>query len=182
MFPSGIAISYAGFPEKLGEAAAAARGLGMSLEGMDKIASGLLDFESSIAAEMEAELLTGQALNLEKARELALNNDLAGVANELANQGITSAKFSKMNRLEQEAQAKALNMSRDQMADMLIQQGLYVGMNEKGLSDAQKVALEDMKRVDAQEKFATAIGKLQQALAPIVGFFADILSNSLVYL
>ena len=177
---SGIAISYAGFPEKLGEAAAAARGLGMSLEGMDKIASGLLDFESSIAAEMEAELLTGQALNLEKARELALNNDLAGVANELANQGITSAKFSAMNRLQQEAQAKALNMSRDEMADMLIQQGLYVGMSEKGLSDAQKVALEDMKRVDAQEKFATAIGKLQQALAPIVGFFADILSNSLV--
>ena len=177
---SGIAISYAGFPEKLGEAAAAARGLGMSLEGMDKIASGLLDFESSIAAEMEAELLTGQALNLEKARELALNNDLAGVANELANQGITSAKFSAMNRLQQEAQAKALNMSRDEMADMLIQQGLYVGMSEKGLSDAQKVALEDMKRVDAQEKISTAIAKLQQALSPIVGFFADILSNSLV--
>lgn len=175
---SGIAITYAGFPEKLGEAAAAARGLGMNLEGLDKIASGLLDFESSIAAEMEAELLTGQALNLEKARELALNNDLAGLANELANQGITSAKFSKMNRLQQEAQAKAMNMSREQMADMLIQQGLFVGMSEKGLSDAQKVALEDMKRVDAQEKFATAIGKLQQALAPIVGFFADILSNS----
>ena len=76
----------------------------------------MLDFESSIAAEMEAELLTGQALNLEKARELALNNDLAGVANELANQGITSAKFSKMNRIQQEAQAKAMNMSREEMA------------------------------------------------------------------
>jgi len=176
----GIAISYAGFPDKLAEAATAARGLGMDLGKLDNIASGLLDFETSIASEMEAELLTGQALNLEKARELALNNDLAGVAKELANQGITSAKFSKMNRLQQEAQAKAMNMSREEMAQMLLQQEMNNGLSEDALNDAQKATLEDMKRVDAQEKFATAIGKLQQALAPIVGFFADILSNSVV--
>lgn len=176
----GIAISYAGFPEKLAEAATAARGLGMDLGKLDDIAGGLLKFESSIAAEMEAELLTGQALNLEKARELALNNDLEGVAKELANQGITSAKFSKMNRIQQEAQAKAMNMSRDEMSRMLLQQEMNNGLSEDALNDAQKATLEDMKRVDAQEKFATAIAKLQQVLAPIVGFFADILSNSLV--
>lgn len=175
-----IAISYAGFPDKLAEAATAARGLGMDLGKLDDIAGGLLEFETSIASEMEAELLTGRALNLEKARELALNNDLAGVAKELANQGITSANFSKMNRIQQEAQAKAMNMSREEMARMLLQQEMNNGLSEDALNDAQKATLEDMKRVDAQEKFATAIGKLQQALAPIVGFFADILSNSVV--
>ena len=176
----GIAISYAGFPEKLGEAAAAAASMGMNLAGVDKIAGSLLDFESSITAEMEAELLTGQQLNLEKARQLALNNDLAGVAEELKNQGITSTKFSNLNRKAQEAQAKALGMSRDEMARMLLQQEMKNGLSEDALTDAQKVTAEDLKRVDAQEKFATAIAKLQQALAPIVGFFADILSNSIV--
>jgi len=176
----GIAVSYAGFPDKLAEAATAARGLGMNLEQVDKIAGSLLQFESSIASEMEAELLTGRSLNLEKARELALNNDLAGVAKELASQGITSANFSQMNRIQQEAQAKALGMSRDEMARMLLSQEMQNGLSEDALNDAQKATLEDLKRVEAQEKFSTAIGKLQQALAPIVGFFADILSNSFV--
>ena len=176
----GIAISYAGFPGKLAEAAATARGLGMNLSQVDKIASSLLNFQSSIEAEMEAELLTGRSLNLEKARQLALDNDLAGVAKELANQGITSTNFSKMNRIQQESQAKALGMSRDEMARMLLAQEMQNGLSESALNDAQKATLEDMKRVDAQEKFATAIAKLQQALAPIVGIFADIASNSLV--
>jgi len=176
----GIAISYAGFPEKLGEAASAAASMGMNLAGVDKIASSLLDFESSISAEMEAELLTGQSLNLEKARQLALNNDLAGVAKELTNQGITSTKFSNLNRKAQEAQAKALGMSRDEMARMLLTQEMQGSLSEGALNDAQKVTLEDMKRVDAQEKFTTAIAKLQQALSPIVGFFADVLSNSIL--
>ena len=176
----GIAISYAGYPEKLGAAATAAAGLGMSLADVDKIAGSLLDFQSSIEAEMEAELLTGRQLNLEKARQLALDNDLEGVAKELANQGITSANFSKMNRIQQEAQAKALGMSRDEMARMLLQQQIGNDLSGEGLNAAQKATLEDLKRVDAQEKFATAIGKLQQALAPIVGLFADIVSNSKV--
>lgn len=175
-----IAISYAGFPDKLGEAAAAARGLGMSLGDVDKIAGSLLNFETSIANEMEAELLTGRSLNLEKARELALNNDLAGVAKELANQGITSSNFSTMNRIQQEAQAKALGMSRDEMAKMLLTQEMQNGLSADALNDAQKATLEDLKRVDAQEKFATAIAKLQQAFSPIVGIIADIASNSIV--
>jgi hypothetical protein len=176
----GIAIKFAGYPDKLGEASAAAAGLGMSLGDVDKIAGSLLQFEQSINAELEAELLTGRQLNLEKARELALSNDLAGVAEELANQGITSANFSQMNRIQQEAQAKALGMSVDDMARMLLQQEMNNGLSEDALSDAQKKTLEDLKQVEAQEKFAAAIAKLQQALAPVVEFFADILSNSYV--
>ena len=176
----GIAISYAGYPGKLAEAATAARGLGMSLGDIDKIAGSLLNFESSIASEMEAELLTGRSLNLEKARELALNNDLAGVAKELANQGITSTNYSQMNRIQQEAQAKALGMNRDEMARMLLAQEMQGSLSEGALNDAQKATLEDMKRVTAQEKIATAIAKLQQAFAPIIGFIADIVSQSWV--
>jgi len=175
-----IAVSYAGYPDKLGKAAATAKSLGMSLSDIDKIAGSLLNFEESISAELEAELLTGKSLNLEKARELALSNDLEGVAKELANQGITAASFSQMNRVQQEAQAKALGMSRQEMSKMLLAQSATSNIAEDQLDAAQKQTLEQLKQEEAAEKFKKSIEKLTQALAPVVGFFADILSNSYV--
>tara|TARA_R110000782_G_scaffold267265_1_gene362544 strand:+ start:3443 stop:6331 length:2889 start_codon:yes stop_codon:yes gene_type:complete len=172
----GIAISYAGYPEKLGEAAATAKGLGMNLGEVDKIASSLLNFETSIANELEAELLTGKSLNLEKARTAALNNDLKTVGEELANQGITSSKFSQMNRLAQEAQAKALGMSRDEMAKMLLAQEMSNGLSEDALSAAQKQTYESLKNEEAAEKFKKSIEKIQQALAPMIDGLASVLS------
>ena len=49
----------------------------MEMSQLDGIASSLMDFESSIKNELEAELLLGKNLNLEKARQAALNNDLS---------------------------------------------------------------------------------------------------------
>ena len=182
-----IGILYLGYPEKLGAAATAAAAMGTNLEGVKKLASSLLEFESSIQAEMEAEVLTGKQLNLEKARQFALSNDLEGVSRELMNQGITSASFSRLNSIQQQAQAKALGMSTEQMATMLIRQGLSLDMSERGLSDAQKQTLEHMKQEEAGKKMEAAMAKISQALAPLVDIFADILtpiagvlSNSLV--
>ena len=174
-----IAIIYTGYPEKLAAAASAANSIGMNLGEVKGIANELLNFQSSIESEMEAELLTGQALNLEKARSLALSNDLEGLATEIANQGITSASFAALSAKGQAAQAKALGMSTAQMSKMLIQQGLTVGMSEEGLSNAQKQALADMKQEEAQEKIAKSIEKIQQAFAPIVDVVADVLTGTL---
>lgn len=174
-----IAILYTGYPEKLASAAAAANSIGMELGDVASIASNLLDFQSSIESEMEAELLTGQALNLEKARSLALSNDLEGLAKEIANQGITSASFAALSAKGQAAQAKALGMSTAQMSKMLIQQGLTVGMSEEGLDDAQKQELSLMKQEEAQEKITKAIEKMQQVFAPIVEVVADVLTGFL---
>ena len=175
-----IALTYLGYPEKLGAAATAAASMGTNLSGVAKIAEGLLNFESSIAAEMEAELLTGQSLNLEKARQFALMNDLEGVATELLNQGITSLSYSKLNFIQQKAQAAALGMTRAEMSKMLMTQGLSVNMSKVGLSDMQKQTLESMEQQEVQEKLSAAVAKMQQAFAPIVGFIADIVSNTVV--
>ena len=175
-----IAVNYAGYPGELAAAATAAAGLGMNLSQVDKIAGSLLEFESSIQAEMEAELLTGKSLNLEKARQLALDNDLAGLSNELANQGITMASFSQMGRVAQEAQAKALGMSKQQMSKMLMMKEMEGTLDRESLSAAGKQQYDDIKKLETQETFNTAIGKMQEALAPVVGFFADILSSAYV--
>ena len=170
----GIAISYAGYPGELAKAATAAQALGMTLGDVDRIAGSLLNFEQSIQAEMEAELLTGRQLNLEKARLLALNNDLEGVAKELSSQGITSANFSKLNRIQQEAQAKALGMSRDEMAKMLLQQGLSKDLSEDSLNAAQKQTLEQLKTQEATESFQKALEGVSQAFSPIFNFIKGI--------
>ena len=166
--------------EALAEAAIQAKRLGMNMSDLNSIASKLVDFESSISAELEAELLTGQQLNLEKARELALTNDLAGLGKELEKQGITAEKYSKMNRIQQEAQAKALGMSSEQMGKMLMQQEYAKLGAEEFTEKYGEQNYEAAKQVDVQKKLEAALTKIADAVAPILTFFANLLSNSLV--
>jgi len=117
-----IKLSTKGGLEGLTKSAIEASKLGLSLQKVSDIANGLLDFESQIAAELEAEVITGKDLNLELAQQAALNNDLATVASEVAKNIGSAAEYSKMNRLEQEALAKAVGMSREELADVLTTQ------------------------------------------------------------
>ena len=114
-----IKINFKGSAEELTRAFVQSKKLGLELQKVDDIANSLLNFEDSIAAEMEAELLTGKQLNLEKAREAALMNDQVGLMEALAEQGVTQTEFANMNRIQQDSIAKAMGMSRESMADML---------------------------------------------------------------
>ena len=162
-----VKASLAGNPKALAQAAAAARRLGLSLQEVDSIADSLLDFESSINSELEAQLLTGRSLNLSKARELALNNDLAGLSNEIFKNQVSVAEFSQMNRIQQEGLAKALGMNRDQLAKMAFQQAKLNGLTDKQAAAAAGVSLEEMQRVEIQENFQMALQKTLQVFEPI---------------
>ena len=134
-----LAAQYKNNPDLIGKAVIQAQKLGMTLEQTKKISQGLLNFEDSISAELEAELLTGQDLNLERARGLALQGDTAGAAEELMkNLGPNGlAKFQSMNVIQQEAYAKALGMSADELGDSLVRQkqiNEVEATNGKGLS------------------------------------------------
>jgi hypothetical protein len=164
----------------LAEATIQAKELGLELSDLNGIANKLVDFQSSIESELEAELLTGQQLNLEKARELALTNDLAGLGKELESQGITAAKYSKMNRIQQEATASALGMSTDQMGKMLYSQELNNLSAEEFKAKYGEQNYEAAKQVDIQDKLQKALAKIADAVAPIVTLFANLVSNALV--
>ena len=111
----------------IGAAVATAKALGMELSKVDDIAGSLLDFESSIKDELAAELLIGKNINLEKARQAALNNDLETVATEIAKQAGSAADFGKMNRIQQDALAKAVGMSREDLGKTLFIQEQLAG-------------------------------------------------------
>jgi hypothetical protein len=110
---------YKGNPENIAKAVVQTQKLGMSLQQAQNVARGLLNFEDSITNELEAELLTGKNLNLEKARYLALQGDSAGAAEEIARQVGGLSEFTKLNVIQQEALAKAAGMGVDEFTDTL---------------------------------------------------------------
>lgn len=128
-------LSLVGGAKGLAEAAVKAKELGINLDQADKIAGSLLNFEDSISAELEAELLTGKDINLERARLAAINNDLGTVAEEINQQLGGSAEFGKLNRLQQEAIAKSMGMQREELAAALIEQE---GLKRVGAATAEE--------------------------------------------
>jgi hypothetical protein len=117
-----IKLSVKGGSEGLTNAAIAAAKLGSTLNGVAGISKNLLNFEDSISSELEAELLLGRDINLEKARQYALEGNIEGVANEINKQVGSAADYSRMNVIQQEALAKAMGTSREELADMLVKQ------------------------------------------------------------
>ena len=142
-----LKASMGGSASAIAEAVTNAAALGMTLEGTAKIADGLLNFESSIQNELEAELLTGKEINLEKARMYALTNDYVALQNEVAAQVGSLAEFNDMNRLQAEAMAKAFGMSKDEMSEMLMTQEI-AGRTAEQLSAAGR---DDLKKLVEQK-------------------------------
>ena len=197
-------LSYGKDVKLLAEAVTTAKALGMTLGQIDKISESILNFESSIKAELSAELLIGRNINLETARLAALNNDVATVAKEISKELGSSAEFSKMNRIQQEALAKALGMNREELAKTLFVQDQLHGLTsdeakvrerrlnllikEKGLGEAQRILEEEgienlENQASTQEEFAAAVEKMKEvfvAMAPalqtILGLITDVLS------
>ena len=192
-----IKLSLGGGGKALGEAAAQAKALGMNMQQVENIAGSLLNFESSISAELEAELLTGKNLNLEMARLYAINNDMAGVAREIRKNYGSIEEFGRMNRIQQDAAAKAVGMTREELAKTLTDEKALAGLNgekrnaaqaalefarTRGMTEEQirKTELKDLEnQMSVQEKLNASLEKFKevfvgiaQVVLPVVSAFA----------
>jgi hypothetical protein len=133
--------------------------LGFSLKQSKDIAEGLLNFEQSIEDELSAELLLGRGLNLEQARLLALNGESAKATALIAENMEGSAGFSALNVVQQDALAKALNMTSDELANsMLYQENLAkLGEEEKQRVIEQIDLLESKGNIEAAQQLQRAV-------------------------
>jgi hypothetical protein len=195
-----LKLSLGGSAGALAEAVVKTKEFGLSLDQASKMSESLLNFESSIENELSAELLTGKNLNLEKARQLALNNDIAGAAEEIANQVGTSADFAKMNAIQQESIAQAAGLTKDELAQSLMdrealskisakegesaQQAFNRLVQEVGMEEAKKQLGDESlanqyEQQSVQERFAQATEKLQeifvQLAEPVLAFISPIM-------
>jgi hypothetical protein len=113
------------------KAAVTAERLGTDLNKVGAAAEKMLDFQSSIADEMEASVLLGKDLNLQKMRELAYAGDLDGLANEQARLLNQLGDLSKMDFYQKQASAKALGMSVEEMTKMNAKQTELVELQKQ---------------------------------------------------
>jgi hypothetical protein len=146
----------------------ATKALGTSLEQAKSQGEKLLDFQSSIESELKAELITGQQLNLERARAAALMGDQVTVAEELAAQGMTATKFAQMNTVAQKSYAEALGTTSDELANQLMKREQAIASGKSLAQVTAEEADEAAKRQDAQTKFNLAVEKLQSVLGNLV--------------
>ena len=137
---AGLKAAYGWDNKLLAEMVVKTKALGINMEQAEKMASSLLDFESSISAEMEAEMLTGKDLNFEEARRLAMMGKSADAAAEMMKQVGGSKDLMKMNVIQTEALAKAMGMTRNELFASVKEKEMLNALGEESMEAALKVA------------------------------------------
>jgi hypothetical protein len=157
-----IKLSIKGGTDALIQATINASKLGVTLDQLSNTQSSLLNFEESISAELEAELLTGRDLNLERARYAALTNDQVALTEEINRLVADGSIDFEHNFLAAESMAKVLGISTKELADMVTAQkaSLQLSQAQYNLSEEDiKLFKDKAKLTDTQMKLLSA-GKL----------------------
>ena len=151
-----LAAQYKNNPKLLAQAVIQAQLLGLNLEQAAKQADTLLNFETSIENELKAELLTGKALNFERARSLALQGKSAEAAAELMKEAGGLEEFQNLNVLQQRALAESVGLTANEMADAVKQQRL---LQETGFGTFEqlKAQADSIKDQTARQQFLNQI-------------------------
>lgn len=181
-----ILVTFKGNVAALTQAVLKTEKLGINLAKARDISRSLLEFDSSIESELEAELLIGKNLNFERARGLALQGKYAEASEEVLKQVGDIDNFNKLNVLQQEAISKSIGMSVDELSEALLKQKLITGeakaqiaryreLGENKRADAleQRMINGDSyeqaeKSLTAQEKFNNALEKAQEIFRSLV--------------
>ena len=164
-------------------AAIQAKQLGVSLDKSASSAKGLLNFTQSVSDEMEASVLLGKNLNLNAARQLSFQGDVAGAQKEILNQVRQMGDINKMNVFQQEALAKATGYSVNELTKMLKNEEKLAQLSDKEKASYEK-ALEAMKEQNEESgkdllmktQMQSAMAQLSNTFQSFKQILADILT------
>jgi hypothetical protein len=166
------AIAGPKMQESLSKAAINAQKLGVQFSTIEGIASKLLDFEGSINAQMEASVLLGREINLDKAREYANAGDYAKLQEEILKNVGSEAEFTKMSRIQKEKLAAAMGVSVGDLAKMV-----------KGQGELTDLAKEQGEAAEEQNGTLALIGnKLAENMGTVVGALGSAASMVMQYM
>ena len=182
--------AYKGNTKELARAVLQAKKLGMSLDDTATISRGLLEIESSLSAEMEASVLTGRSVNMNAARQLALQGKSAEAAAAAMQQVGSYDEFMDMNILQQEALAKAAGMTVDQIVKAGQEEKKRAIMGEKNfrqLNDKEKERLKtvlnytdaELKDLANQQQAADVKERIVQLTDKMMTGFDEFITNSI---
>ena len=150
-----------GSAESMGKLAVQAAKAGVELSSLEAIADSLLNIESSIAAEFEAEVLLGRQLNLDAARRFALNNDNEGLIREIQ-KNLQGTSFSDLNRLQRQSLAAALGVNVADLGRIISRSG------SQEIVDVQDQQLKGLMELNAQGSLTNdLLGQIYKAVFAI---------------
>ena len=104
--------------KNIAEAAVAAGKLGVSMKTLSGITDNLLDFESSINAELELGAMLGRNINLDRARALAYEGDIGGAVRETLSSLGGIEEFNRMDYFQKKQTAALLGVSVEEFQKM----------------------------------------------------------------
>ena len=96
-----------------------ARKLGLSMSAVANISNNLLDFEQSIEKQLEASLLLGRQINLDRARQLAITGDQEGMLQEVLRQVGGEAEFNRLNVIQRKALAESVGVNVEELSRLV---------------------------------------------------------------
>jgi hypothetical protein len=186
--------------KEIKKAAIEAAKLGMNLGDLTGIADGLLDIEGSLTSQFEFQAMTGKQINLDKARELALAGDLAGMAKEISKEAGDINEFNNMNVLQRKALAKSMGMEVDQLQNMLAmdkvreavgddlaEQAAELGMDAEklrkmGPAEIKRKIAETREAERMKKSMADMIESIKKSLLPAAEAFMGLLAGALEFI
>ena len=193
-----VAKVFSGYPEKAALAAIEIRKLGYGLEDAGKVMDHLFAVESSLTAQMEASVGLNRMIDVSKARQLAMDGDLAGMMQEMARQAGSYEQYTRLSVPQRILLAKAMGVEEE-----TLQRSLYIQKFAGKLSKEQmaiimerKDAFKDLKDLDEgmlksrvediqatevlNAQWAKLKGQLAKALLPLFESIAGILINVVI--
>ena len=135
--------------------------LGLTLDQVANRSKKLLDFESSIRAEMEAEVFLGRDINLNRARTAALSRDYGTVLEEITREQGDLVSFLELGQLAQDSFATALGTTSDELADQILMQTNINELMQSGRNIDAETLIQRKQQLSAQEAFNAALEKMK---------------------
>ena len=138
-------------------AAVQAAKMGVELATTLKITDSLLDFETSITSAMEASLMIGRNINFDRARMLAIDNDIVGATNDIIQQLGSAEEFTRLNAIQRKKLASAIGVEVGELSRLVAGKPLEISTEEKETKLQQQ-------SISATEELTKATKELTRAL------------------
>jgi len=187
---SGDALKFfRGSPKELAKSAVSLAAMGSSLESASKSSEALLDFESSIANELEASAMLGADINLEKARAAAFAGNQYEQEKAIMEEMMKVGDINKMDMYSKEALAKATGKSVEELVNMQRIQKQFGNLDEGRLAaahalmdagkDITQISAADLdlqnKKMASQKDMQSQMDKLSNGASALSTGFMDAL-------
>lgn len=181
-----VARYFTGYPGNLAKSVIEIHKMGLGLRQMGDMMQHLLDYEKSITAEFEASVAIGRHVNVGRARDLLLQENVLGAMEQMRKEAGSLAEFEQLGFARRQLMANAMGLSVKETRKML-----FVSEKLTGESDALKEStLENYeliqklsggneslfkvqaKNIQASQQFETALMKIKnvfkRALLPLL--------------